>query len=147
MRRGQYRCRIAGGGALHSETENRPVAFTLIAGQYNSFHRQFAPQPGLSGDILPIALHMTKLALLELLDGQSPAFAPLAADLVAPIHQWINRREFAHSNLTPLGITVDEQTILRWYGVLLHPLEDCAACGTRDRVSDEDDIFTEREPA
>lgn len=133
-----YQCFVQ---ALPSQASDNEVSSEADAARFSYTDRQVAPQPGLSGDIIPIALHMTKLALLELLDGQSPAFTPLSADLVAPIHQWINRREFAHSNLSPLGITVDEQTILRWYGVLLHPLEDCAACGTRSGASDEADVF------
>ncbi|WP_338760930.1 ThiF family adenylyltransferase [Nocardia vulneris] len=129
-----YQCFVQ---ALPDQASDSEISSAADAARYSYTDRQVAPQPGLSADILPIALHMVKLALLELLDGLSPAFVPLAADLVAPIHQWINRREFAHSDLAPLGITIDEQTIMRWYGVLLQPLDDCAACGAREQLSDE----------
>ena len=92
---------------------------------------------------------MVKLALLELLDGESPAFATLGADLVAPIHQWINRRELAHAGLEPMGVSIDQQSVLRWYGVLLHQLEDCAVCaaGSDAAKSEDDEYFGGPEPA
>ncbi|MFJ1456120.1 HesA/MoeB/ThiF family protein [Nocardia sp. N2S4-5] len=133
-----YQCFVQ---SLPAHAADNEVSSATDAARYSYTDRQTAPQPGLSADIVPIALHMTKLALLELLDGASPAFNTLAADLVAPIHQWINRREFAHVNLEPLGVTIDEQTVLRWYGVLLQRLDDCAACGSGTRFSAESALF------
>ena len=69
--------------------------------------RPVIPQPGLSSDIAPIALLMAKLALLELTAGESPAFVALAKDLVAPLYQWLNRREedSGYASLSPLATT------------------------------------------
>lgn len=123
-----YQCFVQ---ALPAQASDNEISSAGDAARISYTDRQVAPQPGLSTDIVPIALLMTKLALLEMLDGESPAFASLGADLAAPIHQWINRRELGHAGLEPMGVSVDQQTVLRWYGVLLQPLTDCAACGER----------------
>ncbi|WP_433463646.1 HesA/MoeB/ThiF family protein [Spirillospora sp. CA-128828] len=130
-----YQCFVQ---ALPAQAGDNEISSAGDAAQVSYTDRQVAPQPGLSSDIVPIALHMAKLALLELLGGESPTFASLAADLVAPIHQWINRREFAHAGLQPLGVSIDEQSVLRWYGALLHPLDDCAHCAAPREVGEED---------
>lgn len=130
-----YQCFVQ---ALPAEAADNEIGSAGDAAQVSYTDREVAPQPGLSSDIVPIALHMVKLALLELLGGESPTFASLAADLVAPIHQWINRREFGHAGLAPMGVSIDEQSVLRWYGVLLHPLDDCAVCAVPAEVSEED---------
>jgi molybdopterin/thiamine biosynthesis adenylyltransferase len=121
-----YQCFVQ---ALPAQAADNEISSLTDAARISYTDREVLPQPGLSTDIVPIALHMTKLALLELVAGESPAFETLDADLVAPLHQWINRRELAHANLEPMGVSIDQQTILRWYGVLLLPLDDCAHCG------------------
>jgi molybdopterin/thiamine biosynthesis adenylyltransferase len=133
-----YQCFVQ---ALPAQASDNEISSESDAARFSYTDRQVAPQPGLSADIIPIALHMTKLALVELLDGESPTFSSLAADLVAPIHQWINRREFAHSALTPMAVSIDEQTVLRWYGVLLQPLPDCAACSKPFTKTEEASLF------
>ncbi|WP_019632331.1 ThiF family adenylyltransferase [Actinomadura atramentaria] len=121
-----YQCFVQ---ALPESAADNEISSATSAARVSYTDREVAPQPGLSTDIVPIALMMAKLALVELLTGEAEVFDSLAADLAAPIHQWINRREFAHAGLAPLGNGVDGQTVLRWYGVLLNRLPDCAACG------------------
>lgn len=141
-----YQCFVQ---ALPEQAADNEISSAEDAARISYTDRAVAPQPGLSTDIVPIALHMAKLALLELLDGESPAFATLSADLVAPIHQWINRRELAHAGLEPMGVSIDRQSVLRWYGVLLHQLEDCAVCSVGSGVakSEDDAYFGGPEPA
>jgi molybdopterin/thiamine biosynthesis adenylyltransferase len=134
-----YQCFVQ---ALPEQAADNEISSAEDAARASYTDREVAPQPGLSTDIVPIALHMAKLALLELLDGQSPAFAALGADLVAPLHQWINRRELAHAGLEPMGVSIDRLSVLRWYGVLLEQLEDCRVCaGGVEAVKPEDDNF------
>lgn len=93
--------------------------------------RPVAIEPGLSSDVLPIALMMVKIAIMLLLEGQDTTLAPLRQDLVAPLYLWLNRREPGtdYASLPPLEHRVDDMTILRWYGVLLPRDPECAACG------------------
>ena len=136
-----YQCYVqalpeqAGDYEISSESAAAAVAYS---------DRPVIPQPGLSSDIVPIALLMAKLALLELTAGRSPAFAALGEDLVAPLYQWINRRETDtdYANLTPMATTVDHLTVLRWYGIMLPRLEDCAACSEKYLATDSEGFFS-----
>ena len=113
---------MAGDTEISSEANAAAVAYS---------DRPVEPQPGLSSGIIPIALHMVKLAMLELVGNRSPAFVPLLQDLVAPLYQWINRREVGsgYEDMQPMGSSVDGLSIMRWYGIILPRLDDCAACG------------------
>jgi len=93
--------------------------------------RPVAIEPGLSTDVIPVALMMVKLAIVDLLGGEKTTLAPLREDLVAPLFLWLNRREPGtdYASLPPLENRVDDMTILRWYGVLLPRDRSCAACG------------------
>lgn len=93
--------------------------------------RPVAIEPGLSSDVLPVALMMVKISIVLLLEGQETTLAPLRDDLVAPLYLWLNRREPGtdYARLPPLEHRVDDMTILRWYGVLLPRDPECAACG------------------
>jgi molybdopterin/thiamine biosynthesis adenylyltransferase len=130
-----YQCYVQ---ALPQQARDYEISSESAAAAIAYSDRPVIPQPGLSSDIMPIALLMTKLALLELTQGQSPAFAALGKDLVAPLYQWINRREVDtdYASLAPLATTVDEMTILRWYGILLPRLDDCAACSDKYLVEE-----------
>ncbi|WP_406440439.1 ThiF family adenylyltransferase [Streptomyces sp. NBC_00631] len=122
-----YQCFVQ---ALPREAADNEISSLRDASRSSYTDREVTPQPGLSSDIVPIALLMVKLALLELLDGRSDAFRTLSADLVAPIYQWINRRELAHTSWQPMGVNVDSQSVLRWYGLLLERNRECAHCGS-----------------
>lgn len=135
-----YQCYVqalpqqAGDYEISSETAAAAVAYS---------DRPVIPQPGLSSDIVPIALMMAKLALLELTAGRSPAFASLGEDLVAPLYQWINRRESDsdYADLTPMGTSVEDMTVLRWYGIMLPRLDNCAACSETYLATDHEGFF------
>jgi molybdopterin/thiamine biosynthesis adenylyltransferase len=115
---------LAGDAEISSEADAAAMAYS---------DRPVEPQPGLSSDVLPVALHVTKLALLELVGDRSPTFLSLRKDLVAPLYQWVNRREAdsPYADLVPLGNSVDGLTILRWYGILLPRRDDCVACSAQ----------------
>jgi molybdopterin/thiamine biosynthesis adenylyltransferase len=125
-----YQCYVQ---ALPQQADDFEISSVTSASVVAYTDRPVVPQPGLSSDIIPIALLMVKLALLELTAGNSPAFAALGADLVAPVYQWINRREIGtdYAGLPPMEARIDEVSVLRWYGIDLPRLDDCAACGEK----------------
>jgi molybdopterin/thiamine biosynthesis adenylyltransferase len=135
-----YQCYVQ---ALPQQAGDNEISSASAAAAIAYSDRPVIPQPGLSSDIAPIALFMAKLALLELTAGKSPAFTALAKDLVAPLYQWLNRREqdSDYASLSPLATTVDEMTVLRWYGILLPKLEDCAACSDKFLSADGGGFF------
>lgn len=93
--------------------------------------RPVAVEPGLSLDVVPIANFLTKLALLELLDGKRTSLDVLRRDFSAPWYLWLNRPEpgTQYSDMPPLSESSDEMTINRWYGVGFERDAACPACG------------------
>ena len=124
-----YQCFVSG---LPEMAAEREVSSAADAAGIAYSDRPVAVEPGLSSDIVPVALMMAKLAMLELLGERAGVFDSLRHDLVAPLYLWLNRREpdtdYAH--WTPMGIGVEELSVLRWYGVGLTRNERCAVCGT-----------------
>jgi molybdopterin/thiamine biosynthesis adenylyltransferase len=135
-----YQCYVQ---ALPNQADDFEISSETSASVVAYSDRPAVPQPGLSSDIIPIALLMVKLALLELTAGNSPAFVALGADLVAPVYQWINRREIGtdYAKLPPMGARIDEMSVLRWYGIELPRLDDCAACGEKFLAPEGADQF------
>lgn len=91
-----------------------------------------AIEPGLSMDVAPIALMVSKLALQELIIGKESGLHILDEDFEANWYLWINRPEpdTQYASLPPLSHSADEQwTILRWYGIELPREEHCPTCG------------------
>lgn len=86
-------------------------------------------EPGLSTDILPIAIFIVKLCILELLKGTNHSMMSLYEDFSCPLYIWGNRREYAFKNYTPLSNSIDNLTIMRWYGVEIDRIDNCAICG------------------
>jgi hypothetical protein len=88
-------------------------------------------EPGLAIDIAPIAQMVAKLALNELLIGRNTTLPSLERDLSAPWFLWINRPEpgTAYAGLPPLSESIDEMTILRWYGIHFDREPACPVCG------------------
>jgi hypothetical protein len=93
--------------------------------------RPVAVEPGLSLDVLPIANFLTKLALMELLEGKPTSLDILRRDFTAPWYLWLNRPEpgTQYSGMPPLSDSMDEMTINRWYGVEFERDTACPACG------------------
>lgn len=93
-------------------------------------------EPGLSMDVLPIALMVSKLALQELIKGKQSTLHVLDGNFGASWYFWINRPEpkTDYASLAPLSESIDEMTILRWYGVHLDKNEGCPTCGNFERA-------------
>jgi len=93
--------------------------------------RPVAVEPGLSMDVAPISIMVSKLALQELIREEESTLHILDDDLEAGIYIWANRpepgSEFASS--PPLSRSYDERTILRWYGIYFDRDPDCPTCG------------------
>ncbi|MFT6161671.1 MAG: molybdopterin/thiamine biosynthesis adenylyltransferase [Myxococcota bacterium] len=123
-----YQCFL---NVLPQMSNDQEVASAEDAAAIAYSDRPVAIEPGLSSDVLPVALMMVKIAIVLLLEGEKTTLAPLREDLVAPLYLWLNRREPGtdYAKLPPLEHRVDDMTILRWYGVLLPRDPDCAACG------------------
>jgi molybdopterin/thiamine biosynthesis adenylyltransferase len=107
---------------ISSPTEADAVAYS---------DRPVAVEPGLSLDVLPIANFLTKLALIELLEGKSTSLDILRRDFSAPWYLWLNRPEPGtdYSSMPPLSDSTDEMTINRWYGIEFERDAACPACG------------------
>lgn len=88
-------------------------------------------EPGLSTDIAPISLMVTKLAIQELLRGKETTLDSLHEDLVAPWYLWLNRRErdTDYADLEPLEFHIGGMHVLRWYGVAAERNPACPVCG------------------
>jgi len=88
-------------------------------------------EPGLSTDIAPISLMVTKLAIQELLRGRKTTLDSLHEDLVAPWYLWLNRRErkTQYAHLKPLEFEIGGLHVLRWYGIAAERNPACPVCG------------------
>ncbi|SDD74945.1 HesA/MoeB/ThiF family protein [Glycomyces harbinensis] len=125
-----YQCFIH---ALPDMAADREISSTEDASAIAYSDREVAVEPGLSSDIVPIALQVAKLAMLELLDGTPTTLDSLYDDLVAPLYLWINRREpdSDYARWQPMATGVEELSIMRWYGIGVPRNPECAACGTK----------------
>lgn len=90
-----------------------------------------AIEPGLSMDVLPISTMLSKLALHELLAGKESTLHMLDKDFEANWYFWVNRPEpnTDYASWPPLSESMDDMTILRWYGVYMDKDEGCPTCG------------------
>jgi molybdopterin/thiamine biosynthesis adenylyltransferase len=88
-------------------------------------------EPGLSSDIAPISLLISKLAIIELLKNEATTLTSLYEDFIASWYLWLNRREpkTGYQNLEPLAYKLDGMRIMRWYGIRLERNPGCPACG------------------
>jgi len=93
-------------------------------------------EPGLSMDVAPIAIMVSKLALQELIVGKESSLHMLDKDFEASWYFWVNRPEpnTDYSSLPPLSESSDDITILRWYGVHLEKDTGCPTCGDFERA-------------
>lgn len=123
-----YQCFIH---TLPTAIDDQEISSEASAAGIAYSDRPVAIEPGLSSDIVPIALQVVKIAMVELLRGSESTLRSLEADLVSPLHIWINRREAGtdYAQLHPLENNISEMSIMRWYGVLLPRNPNCAVCG------------------
>jgi hypothetical protein len=92
-------------------------------------------EPGLSIDILPISTFIVKLAILELLRNEQHSLVNLYDDFTASLYVWFNRQKKKSpwtEALTALGDSVDNMSIMRWYGITAAKNPRCPVCGTFD---------------
>ena len=88
-------------------------------------------EPGLSTDIAPINIMVTKLVIQELLKDKDTTLRSLDDDLLASWYIWLNRREKGtpYEKLDPMGFNIDGLCILRWYGIEVERNPACPVCG------------------
>lgn len=124
-----YQCFVS---ALPGMAADHEISSAEDASRIAYSDREVAVEPGLSSDIVPIALQVAKLALMELLSGTPTTLATLNDDLVAPLYLWLNRREpqTEYAEWQPMATGIDELSILRWYGIGLERDGACAVCGS-----------------
>lgn len=93
-------------------------------------------EPGLAVDVEPIATMTSKLALQELIKGRESTLHILDKDFSANWYFWINRPEpdTRYSAFPPLSESIDEMTVLRWYGVFFDKDEACPTCGNFEKA-------------
>jgi molybdopterin/thiamine biosynthesis adenylyltransferase len=93
-------------------------------------------EPGLAVDVEPIATMTSKLALQELIKRKESTLHILDKDFSANWYFWINRPEpdTKYSAFPPLSESIDEMTILRWYGVFFDKDEACPTCGNFEKA-------------
>lgn len=122
-----YQCFV---DALPEAMEDQEISSAESADAIAYSDRPVAIEPGLSTDLLPVALQVVKLATLDLL-GADTTFAHLREELVTPLFLWLNRREPGtdYEHLVPFENNVDGMSVLRWYGIYLPRNEHCPACG------------------
>jgi molybdopterin/thiamine biosynthesis adenylyltransferase len=95
-----------------------------------------AVEPGLSMDVAPIAIMVSKLALQELIIGKESTLHILDEDFDAGLYRWGNRPEpnTDYASCPPLSKSNDEITILRWYGIYLEKDPGCPTCGDFEKA-------------
>jgi len=88
-------------------------------------------EPGLSIDVAPIGIMVSKIALQELIKLKPSTLHILDKDFEANWYLWINRPEpkTKYATLPPLSESYDEMTILRWYAIFLRKDPNCPTCG------------------
>jgi molybdopterin/thiamine biosynthesis adenylyltransferase len=101
------------------------------APQYSPNDPTVPIEPGLSSDIAPISLLISKLAIMELLKNENTTLISLYEDFVASWYLWLNRREpiTDYQNLEPLAYKLDGMHIMRWYGIRIERNPGCPVCG------------------
>lgn len=90
-----------------------------------------AIEPGLSVDVAPIGIMVSKLAIQELIKHKPSTLHILDKDFEANWYFWINRPEpkTDYASLPPLSESYKEMTILQWYAVAFDKDPNCPTCG------------------
>jgi molybdopterin/thiamine biosynthesis adenylyltransferase len=135
-----YQCFIT---ALPMEAANNEISSVSDAARLDYTDRPMPIEPGLSSDLIPVALHIVKLALVELLRDSTTSLSSLREDLAAPWYMWINRRDpkTIYATWEPLADNIDGMRILRWYGIVLARDPLCPACGIPGQQEGLDEQF------
>jgi len=125
-----YQCFIR---ALPEIAGDREISSAEAASTIAYSDRDVAIEPGLSSDIVPIALLVARLVILELLSDQTSTLDSLYQDMIAPLYLWLNRREAGtgYESWSPMETGVDQPSVLRWYGIELERNPGCSVCGEK----------------
>jgi molybdopterin/thiamine biosynthesis adenylyltransferase len=90
-------------------------------------------EPGLSVDIAPMNIMVTKLCLNYLLKDKQTTLKSMDEDLSAPLYRYLNRREVGtkYEKLEPLAFNAGngKMHILSWQGIDLKRNPGCPVCG------------------
>jgi molybdopterin/thiamine biosynthesis adenylyltransferase len=123
-----HQCFVA---AMPDEASDVEVSSASDAADIAYSDQPVAVEPGLSLDVLPIAIMVAKLALTELLRDKASTLRVLERDYDSPWYLWLNRPEpgTPYSNWPPLSESSDEMTINRWYGIYIDRDAQCPTCG------------------
>jgi len=123
-----YHCFVL---AMPDEEADREISSEENANEIAYSDMPVAVEPGLSIDVAPIATMISKLALQELIKKKESTLHILDKDFTASWYLWINRTELntKYAGLPPLSDSIDEMTILRWYGVYVNKDSECPTCG------------------
>lgn len=123
-----YQCFVM---AMPDEAADQEVTAPTDSVEIAYSDRPVPVEPGLSLDVAPIALMVARLVIQELVAGKGSTLSVLDRDLAAPWYLWLNRPEAdtRYADLPPLSESVDEMTILRWYGIHFDRDPACPACG------------------
>ena len=98
-----------------------------------------AIEPGLSIDVAPIGIMVSKLAIQELIKHKPSTLHILDKDFEANWYFWINRPEpkTDYASLPPLSESYKEMTILQWYAVAFEKDPNCPTCGNFTKALSE----------
>jgi hypothetical protein len=98
-----------------------------------------AIEPGLSIDVAPIGIMVSKLAIQELIKHKPSTLHILDKDFEANWYFWINRPEpnTNYASLPPLSESYKEMTILQWYAVTFDKDPNCPTCGNFTKALSE----------
>jgi molybdopterin/thiamine biosynthesis adenylyltransferase len=123
-----YHCFVL---TMPEKESDHEVSSASNAAEIEYSDRPVAVEPGLSMDVAPIALMVTKLTVQELIIGKESTLHVLDKDFTAGWYFWVNRPEANtdYAMLPPLSDSSDEITIMRWYGVELDKESGCPTCG------------------
>lgn len=121
-----YQCFISG---LPQEEEE--ISTEAQAERVSYADRIVAVEPGLSTDIISIAVMSVKLGILELLRGTETTLSSLYEDLSASGFLWLNRRERGtqFGDLDSRTSVSDGPRIMDWYDLPDYKDPYCPVCG------------------
>lgn len=121
-----YECFISG-----LPQEDKEISTEEQAERVSYADRIVAVEPGLSTDIISIAVMSVKLGILELLRGTDTTLSSLYEDLSASAFLWLNRREKGtqYGELASRTSVSDGPRILDWYDLPDYKDPHCPVCG------------------
>jgi molybdopterin/thiamine biosynthesis adenylyltransferase len=123
-----YQCFVM---AMPEDAADQEIARPIDAEAIAYSDRPVSIEPGLALDVAPISLMVARLVIQELVIGKPTTLQNMTRDFAAPWYRWMNRPEpgTAAADWPPLSESIDEMTIMRWYGIDFPRDEGCPVCG------------------